>query len=265
MTEFFSYIADRFKHFDPLRDTLDLILLTIVIYGLFAFLKKNNARIVSYVLAFFFITAAFIVAAGFTVMSLVVKVTAILFLMGIIVIFAMEIKRGLWKTSMGGRSVHSSHGELTEDEIRSSISEIVKACQNLAKNDVGAIIIIAQNNIPRHIIDSGVILSSAISSQLIESIFNTKAPLHDGAIIIDGNKIVAAGCFLPLSQDLNIPKELGTRHRAAIGISEAQHVLSIVVSEETGIISIAEDGKLKRYLDGSSLKEKLESVYELNS
>lgn len=263
MEEFFEYLSGRFSNFDPVRDTLDLILLVVICYAVFVLLKKNNATVMFNCLAGFVIVAVLITAAALPATSALGKLLLVLFIPALIIIFASEIKRGIWRVNLGYKSVHTTRGVLTEDEIRQAINEIVKACQNLAKNDVGALIVIGQNNVPRHIIDSGVVLNSMISSQLIESIFNTKAPLHDGAIIIDGNRIIAAGCFLPLSQELDIPKELGTRHRAGIGISEAQRVLAVIVSEETGIISMAEDGRLKRYVDGPALTEKLESVYAL--
>ena len=104
-------------------------------------------------------------------------------------------------------------------------------------------------------------VDSDISSALIESIFFPKTPLHDGAMIINGTKILASGCFLPLSQETNIPKELGTRHRAGIGITETINVTALIVSEETGIISIAQSGKIKRYADSEMLRQTLKEYY----
>ena len=130
----------------------------------------------------------------------------------------------------------------SDDELREATAEILSACQDMAKQDVGAIIIIDSNkSINDTVLGSGTMLNAELSAALLESIFNTKAPLHDGAVIVRGNKVVAAGCFLPLTQK-NINKEMGTRHRAAIGITEDTDVLSIVVSEETGIISVVERG-----------------------
>ena len=102
-------------------------------------------------------------------------------------------------------------------------------------------------------------------SPLIECLFNTKAPLHDGAVFIRGNRIVAAGCFLPLSQNTTVDKELGTRHRAALGVTENYKVLTIIVSEETGVISAAMDGELTRYYDAAMLTDMLEQVYGLKA
>ena len=133
---------------------------------------------------------------------------------------------------------------------------------------MGAIIVLSTGNVPGQILDSGVRLDSDISSELIESVFFPKTPLHDGAMIINGTKIVAAGCFLPLSQNVdNIPKDLGTRHRAGLGVTETIDVISIIVSEETGIISVARAGKITRYADSETLKKTLARYYwqELDS
>ena len=132
----------------------------------------------------------------------------------------------------------------------------------MSKNDVGAIIVLSTGNFPGQILDSGVRLDSDISSEIIESVFFPKTPLHDGAMIISGTKIVAAGCFLPLSQNVdNIPKDLGSRHRAGIGVTETIDVMSFVVSEETGIISIARAGKITRYADTETLRKTLTQYY----
>ena len=150
---------------------------------------------------------------------------------------------------------------INDDKIKSCINEIIKALQDMSKNDVGAIIVLSNDNVPSQIVESGVTLDSDISSELIESVFFPKTPLHDGAMVINGTKIVAAGCFLPLTQKDNIPKELGTRHRAGIGITETIDVVSIIVSEETGIISIARAGKIVRYADVELLKKTLGNYY----
>ena len=152
----------------------------------------------------------------------------------------------------------------SDDELRETTAEILSACQDMAKQDVGAIIIIDSNNsINDTVLSSGTMLNAELTAALLESIFNTKAPLHDGAVIVRGNKVVAAGCFLPLTQR-NINKEMGTRHRAAIGITEDTDVLSIVVSEETGIISVVKRGEIKRYMTMDKLKDEIEEAFGIS-
>lgn len=152
----------------------------------------------------------------------------------------------------------------SDDELRDATAEILTACQDMAKQDVGAIILIdSAGDVNNNIIDTGTRLGATLSAPLLESIFNTKAPLHDGAVIVRGNKIVAAGCFLTLTQR-NVNKEMGTRHRAAIGITEETDVLSIVVSEETGIISAVKHGEIRRYMTMDKLKDEIEEAYGIS-
>ena len=153
----------------------------------------------------------------------------------------------------------------TDEQLLIAATEIVKACQNMAKNDVGALIIIAPTEIPPHILDTGTTMDATISSGLLESIFSTKGPLHDGAVVVLGDRIISAGCFLPLSQEITLAKDLGTRHRAAIGITEESDVFAIVVSEETGIISVVQSGTIKRYMTPEKLLEEIKVIYRISS
>lgn len=176
------------------------------------------------------------------------------------VVYQNDLKNIFQKVSTSkGFETHNS-----DDELRDATAEILTACQDMAKQDVGAIIIIdTAGDIHDNILDTGTRLDATLSAALFESIFNTKAPLHDGAVIVRGNKIVAAGCFLTLTQR-NVNKEMGTRHRAAIGITEDTDVLSIVVSEETGIISVVKHGEIKRYMTMDKLKDEIEEAYGIS-
>lgn len=150
---------------------------------------------------------------------------------------------------------------VSDEELQNVIEEIVKATQTLSKTRTGALMVIAPSKISHHIIESGIKMDALVSSQLLQSIFNTKAPIHDGAVIVKDNVILSAGCFLPLSSSETISKDLGTRHRAGIGITEQTDNLSIIVSEETGIISVAKDGQLRRYITPERLSDILHETY----
>lgn len=183
-----------------------------------------------------------------------------------LILFNVEVKKSLW-------DVHSSKETLVEKltggsaEVRSHadtercITNVIKALQNMSKNNVGALIVLSKGSLPKQVLQSGVEIDAEISTQMIEGIFFPKAPLHDGATIIHGHKIQAAGCFLPLTQKTSYPKEYGTRHRAAIGITEVANVISLVVSEETGIISIVKQGNVTRYADYDMLVDALKDYY----
>lgn len=152
----------------------------------------------------------------------------------------------------------------SDDELHAATDELLSALQTMAKQNTGAIIIITPTTMDSNILETGTDLNALVSSALLVSIFNTKAPLHDGAVIIKGNRILSAGCFLPLTQDAGVAKELGTRHRAAIGITEESNVMALVVSEETGIISVALNGQMQRYMTVDKLKEKIETIYSIS-
>ncbi|HBF86537.1 MAG TPA: hypothetical protein DDW54_02535 [Clostridiales bacterium] len=244
-----------------------ILLLTAIFYYTFRTLNKNNAQL----LGVLFIV--FVVATGVVFMSVETKdslmglsyfIVPCLFVIAVIALFGTEIKRDIWERgSKKTGEIKTRHVDKSSQtgSVNDYIDEIVKALQNMSKNDVGAIIILANDNMPKSVIESGVVLDSFISSQLIESVFFPKTPLHDGAMIINGTKIHAAGCFLPLSQEVNLPKDLGTRHRAGIGITETINVTSLIVSEETGIISIAQGGRIKRYADSEMLRQTLKEYY----
>lgn len=242
---------------------IGVIAFTFLYYVFIKFLVKNNSRALVTLFTVVLLTGAVIVFFSPEINSSVFLVLPALFFVLVIILYSVEIKRIILAKS-SGKSIELKHGAKVYDEekIQNCISEIIKATINMSKNDVGAILILSSGNISSQIIDSGVKLDSDISSELIESVFFPKTPLHDGAMIINDMKIVAAGCFLPLSQNIdNIPKDLGTRHRAGIGITETMDVVSIIVSEENGIISIAKAGKITRYADAEALRKTLTNYY----
>ena len=183
-----------------------------------------------------------------------------------LILFNVEVKKSLWdvqsrKDPMPDK-MQSGHAEVrSASENERCIAAIIKALQNMSKNNIGALIVLSKGSLPKQVLQSGVTIDSEISTQLIEGVFFPKAPLHDGAMIINGHKIQAASCFLPLTQKTSYPKEYGTRHRAAIGITEVANVVSLVVSEETGIISIVQQGTVKRYADHDMLANALKEYY----
>ena len=258
--------------FDHLFGTPESIIATVVTVMVFAvlyyymikFLFNNNSG----VLVTLFVVAMVMGAAVLTFFeglnSAIFLVVPAIFVIAILTLYSVEIKRVLW-THRNTKTVDVKNNDKVsydEDKVQHCIAEIIKALQNMSKNDVGAILVLSTGSFPQQILDSGVRLESDISSEIIESVFFPKTPLHDGAMIISGTKITAAGCFLPLSQNVDkIPKDLGTRHRAGIGITETIDVITLIVSEETGIISIARAGKITRYADTEAIKKTLARYY----
>ncbi len=183
-----------------------------------------------------------------------------------LILFNVEVKKYFWDVQKTKKptleKLTSSDTELrSQADTERCITNIVKALQNMSKNNVGALIVLSKGSLPKQVLQSGVGIDAEISTQMIEGIFFPKAPLHDGAMVINGHKIQAAGCFLPLTQKTSYPKEYGTRHRAAIGITEVANVISLVVSEETGIISVIKQGNVTRYADFDKLMDTLKDYY----
>ncbi len=243
---------------------ISIIVFTVLYYYFMSFMNRNGSSGLVFVFTIIMIVSAvttLIIDKIDGQFFLIVPAVCILLIASL---YSVELKRVIWakKNMKFIDSHHSGQKSYDKEKIDNCINEICKALMNLSKNDIGAILVLSSGNIPSQVIDSGVKLDSDISSALIESVFFPKTPLHDGAMIINDTKIVAAGCFLPMSQNPDaIPKDLGSRHRAGIGITETIDVVSIIVSEETGIISVALGGKITRYADVDMLKKVLNKYY----
>lgn len=201
---------------------------------------------------------------AFAVFSVLLRYVLLFLLFASVVVYQSDLRSIFQRLATPHGIDLFAEGFGSDDELRASAEELLSSLQTMAKQNIGAIIIITPTTVDSNILETGTDLNALVSSALLVSIFNTKAPLHDGAVIIKGNKILSAGCFLPLTQDAGVAKELGTRHRAALGITEESNVLAIVVSEETGIISVAANGQLQRYMTIDKLKEKIETVYGIS-
>lgn len=252
MTAFFENIVDgimRIVHSVEWYDIIDIILVALALYYCIRLLRKTRA--------FNLVKGIVLMGAIYLVVSaLNMSASSYLFsqlfgdiVLVVILLFQPEIRhaiesfgRGDFKKSL---SFLTRSSAASDDELRSSVSAISKAVSNMSEQRVGALIVIENSIHLDEIISSGSKVDSSVTSPLIENIFFPKAPLHDGAMIIRENRIHAAGCILPLTQS-ELSLELGTRHRAAVGMSENSDALVIVVSEETGAISVAQDGKLER-------------------
>ncbi|NFT98383.1 TIGR00159 family protein [Clostridium botulinum] len=180
--------------------------------------------------------------------------------LSVIIIFQPEIRRGL--EHIGRSAFEDVHYANDKESINIAINEIVNAVHNLSETKTGALIVMEQKTGLAEIVSSGTILDANVSSNLLENIFVVNTPLHDGATIIRNNKILASGCVLPLTNNNNINKKLGTRHRAGLGLSEVSDALIIIVSEETGVVSLAINGKLSRGYDKERLRNILSNIIE---
>ena len=242
---------------------IGVLAFSVLYFYMIKFLLDNDSKSVVALFIVSMVVFGWLVVSVDQMNSAIFLLVPAIFLVAIFMLYPVEVKRIIWnRKAVKVAELKRTNTAYDKEKVEQSIDEIIRAVQNMSKNDVGAIIVLTSSNLPSQILDSGTKIDSDISSELIESIFFPKTPLHDGAMVISGTKIVAAGCFLPLSQKMdNIPKDLGTRHRAGIGVTETIDVTSIIVSEETGIISIAKGGKITRYADTDALKKTLTKYY----
>ena len=241
-------------------DIIEIGLISFFVYQFMAWIKFTRAYTL---LKGILVVLAFILVAYIFKMNTILWIIAKAFnvaMMAIIVIFQPELRRAL--ESLGRKNFLSGifNFDSPKKQERFSdrtLSEIVKASFEMGKVKTGALIAVEQNMPLTEYERTGITLDSVLSSQLLINIFEHNTPLHDGAVIVRGDRIVSATCYLPLSDNMELSKELGTRHRAAVGLSEASDALVVVVSEETGAVSVAIGGKLFRNLDAENLKRKL--------
>ncbi len=236
---------------------LDIVVVAVIIYQLLVFIKGTRA--VQMALGLALIVVFFYFSRWIALETVSWMLTNILpyFVFVIIVIFQHEIRRALVR--FGQAPLFGGFSTINRNEF---YDEIVLAVKTLATNQTGALIVIERDIGLKTYIESGIALDAALSYDLLVSIFNPSVPLHDGAVIIQNRRIAAGACFLPLTVKPRLSKELGTRHRAAIGVTEETDAVAIVVSEETGAISFAHDGEMERYLDPDTLRQRLRNAFE---
>lgn len=251
--EFINLFVNTVKNIN-VYNILDIVVVSFIFYKIYNLIKETRAEqlLKGILLVFLFIPISEFF--HLTMLHWILNKTITIGLLTVVIIFQPEIRRALEHI---GRSTFTDKHIFLDKEVRDEVvNEIVDAVENLSNTRTGALILIEQKTGLGEIISTGTRIDSVVSSALLENIFVTNTPLHDGATIIRNNRISAAGCFLPLTSSEELSKKLGTRHRAAVGVSETSDALVIVVSEETGAISLAINGKLLRNYS----KEKLKNV-----
>jgi TIGR00159 family protein len=248
-----------------IKDAIDIILVAILMYLLYTWTRGTGAKnifigLITFVVTWFFVTRVFKMDLLGAIFDGIFNVGAF----AIIVIFQNEIRqffsrigsRNSWKYFI--RFLERVRLKKKGTSVQLSITPLADACRNMVKEKVGALIVIARKNNLQEYIDTGEVINAKINTRLIENIFFKNSPLHDGAVIIADNKIVSAGAILPLSRSHEIPKHLGLRHRAAIGLSERTDAIVIVLSEETGNISLVSGGIITQKIPPQSLDKAIE-------
>ena len=265
MSEFFQNlwrsITVLFTTQISIGDIFDIAIVSVLIYMLLRVTKRTRAQQVIKGLGILLVLAVISSWLNLSVINWMFSTLLQWMLLIIIIIFQPELRQMLEQLGRGSFSLRTKDGGDNRKKAEKTVDEIVRTAQNLSKRRVGALIVFQMNSKLDDICETGTAIDACISSMLLENIFEPNTPLHDGAVIIRDMRVCAAGCFLPLSENTGIDKKLGTRHRAALGISERTDAVALVVSEETGVISYTRGGAIHRYIDSRSLRELLESLF----
>ncbi|MDD2212394.1 MAG: diadenylate cyclase CdaA [Clostridia bacterium] len=233
---------------------LDILIVSFVIYKLMMIIKGTRA--VQLIKGLFILLLASLVSEtfGFTTVAWILEQLSKVLVVALPIVFQPELRRALERLGRG-KFFARPMSMLNEETLAKVVDQLVRSVKILSKDNIGALIMLERETGVNDYIETGTKIDGIVSTEFIVNIFIPRSPLHDGAVIIRGDRVVAAGCFLPLSENPNLSKELGTRHRAALGLTEQSDVIGIIVSEETGTISVAEEGRLTRYLDENTLKD----------
>ena len=228
-------------------DIIDILIVAFIIYKLIELFRRTNSNKVAKGIVFVFLALWASEWLDLTVLHFILAKTVEVGLLALVILFQPELRRALEKFGSGS-IMYFIRGNAQVQTIDSAITQTVLACTSMSKSKTGALIVFERINKLDNQINTGTIINSDTTAELLKNVFFNKAPLHDGAVIVSEGRIAAAGCMLPLSNNQNLSRELGMRHRAAIGMSEHSDAVIAIVSEETGAISIAVDGMLKRHL-----------------
>jgi len=262
LASFGAMFANLFVQADW-RNLVDIGILAVLIYNVIKLVMHTRANSLFKGIAVILILAWISDVMQISALNWLLQQVISMGFLAIVIVFQPELRRALDQL---GRSKLTRQMFSTSKKQRSAntehhVSEIVRALSNMSRKKIGALSVFERNTGLGDVVESGTVVDAEISDPLIANIFEPNTPLHDGAMIIRDERIVAAACILQLSDDYTISRELGTRHRAAIGITESTDAVSLIVSEETGIISMARGGKLTRYLDAKSLTILLTEIF----
>lgn len=238
-----------------LVDAVDILIVAYLVFRLMLLLRGTRATAILKGLALLVVASVLSRSLGLRTVGWILDRGTTVILVALPVVFYPELRRAL--EHLGRGQIFSRLNSLADEELDRMVAAVGRAARSLAQNRTGALIVFEREVGLGEFIESGVRLDATVSSELLLNLFVPDTPLHDGAVIVHGDRVAAAGCFLPLTENPHVTRSLGTRHRAALGISEQSDAVVVVVSEETGMISVAEGGRLERGLDERALRERL--------
>ncbi len=233
-------------------DVIDIAIVSFLLYHLFSLMRGTRAVHMFFGLIVLFLLSVIAQWMNLIAVNWLISSLRTAWLIAFVIIFQPELRRAL--SMLGQNRLLSRFVRTSQSHV---IPEVVKAVQEMSEKKTGALIVLEKDMGLKNYVETGTTVDARVSAELIESIFTRPSPLHDGAVVIQNDRVVAAGCTLPLSQDQRLAQSMGMRHRAALGLSEETDALVVVVSEESGAIAYAEDGKLYRKIDLATLKNEL--------
>lgn len=240
-------------------DVVDILIVAVILYKVYEMLQDTRAiTLVKGLIVLMIVT----VVAGLLelhVISWLLQKTVTLLFVALPIVFQPELRRALERLGQGRFLGLDQY--LDVEEANTLTNEIDKAVFNMADKKIGALLVIEKNVGINEIIDTGIKIEGLITTEFLMNVFIPNTPLHDGAAVVRGKRLVAAGCYLPLTENRSLSSELGTRHRAAIGLSEQCDAVIIIVSEETGVVSVAENGRIERYMTHDSLRQRIRPLF----
>jgi diadenylate cyclase len=258
VNNFAGYLGFNKNPLAIIQSIVDIGIVSYVIYKVVVLVKETRAWQLIKGILFILIASELSKVLGLKTIAFILSNTISIAAISIVILFQPELRRGLEQIGRSRfRDLFNFDEQSAQVQTSTVIDEIVKACVQLSKTYTGALIVVEKETKVGEIINTGIQLDSNVSAELLVNIFTPNTPLHDGAVILRDNKIKAAACFLPLTDNLDLSKELGTRHRAALGITEISDSIAIVVSEESGKISFALNGGLTRNLNADTLRKAL--------
>ena len=243
-----------------LSDMIDILVVTVIIYELLMLTRQTRGSAVLKGLALLLLIVGASNLLGLTALNWLLMAVLNNGALVLVILFQPELRKAL--EQMGRGAIIDKKRREEPDDQEHIITEIIQCLTDLSRRRVGALIVFERKTGLKDVIETGIAIDAEISAALLENIFEPNTPLHDGAVVIRGPRVMAGACILTLTEGRGISHELGTRHRAAIGVSETTDALVLIVSEETGIISMARGGKLTRHLDSKSLQEILGEMYQ---
>ena len=248
--------APEYLKFIGFKDIVDMAIIAFGVYHLFRFVRRSRSGQVVKAIAFIVVAMALANLIPLRVVRTLLNSAVELGVIALVVIFQPEVRRFLEQVG-SGKIKELFVAESYSNDLENAIKETVEAYAALSRDKVGALMVFERRTLLDDVLKTGTTLDCQVSAQLLKNLFWNKAPLHDGAVIVRNGRIVGAGCMLPLSGNVNLSRDLGMRHRAGIGVSENSDAVVAIVSEETGSISVAINGMLKRHLSPETLERML--------